>query len=275
MLIRILMLLRIYRFYGMNRVKSYRIPQVDPKKFQLITVSFNNVETIKMQYQLLDKFIKGEYEYSVFDNSTKQNEREKIKSFCKKNKIRYIALPQNPYTKTNASASHGIALNCIFQYYIKNRKDPIYLGILDHDIFPLDTIDLAALREILEQQGSYGLMQTREDIWYLWPGYSFFKKERYESYDFLPGCGGDTGASNWKTLYQNISRDKYRGALPTQYVNVSENAESTDYQQDWYEMIDQKWLHMINGSGWKANSDIKHKTDKIQEKLNALMQENM
>jgi hypothetical protein len=210
----------------------------------LLTIAFNNLETIQTQYKYLSKNISEEFCYIVVDNSTKNEISLLIQNFCKQNKIIYIRLLGNPYNGIDPSRSHGIALN--WSYFNVIMESPAtYFGTLDHDIYPMRRTSIISH---LHELSAWGHYQERDAGWYLWPGFSFFNKQLLHNHklDFLPCPGLDTGGSNWQTVYKYLDKNgikwpkhkyiRYRPGSVVQNCSV--------------ELIGD-WIHLINASGWK------------------------
>jgi len=240
------------------------------KKIYLFSVAFNDMYLIKHQYFSLKKQLTCEHAYVVFDNSTDLDARIAIETFCVENQIQYYALPPNPFSTKSASQSHAISLNFIFYKYIKKIK-PKYFAILDHDIFPIKNINYEEIFDSLEKQGIYGLRQNRKGIWYLWPGYCFFNYDKIadKKINFSPQDGGDTGAGNWECVYKLLNDKNLTFASPSEYVNTAFNC-SENIQRDCYEIIDKRWLHIINASGWKVDSDATNKIRHVFDLMNSI-----
>lgn len=210
----------------------------------VITVAFNNEMVIEQQDRLLRKYLLDSFRYIVADNSSDPEKRRIIRRLCMEKGVDYVSLPLNPYNGKNSSFSHGLALNWIYINYIKPRNTACF-GFIDHDIFPVQPTRIVPF---LEQSPVFGLIQEREDKWYLWPGFCFFLREFIDvrTVNFLPGDNSDTGGSNWESLYSQLDRQKIP-VIKHEYGNLREG---TDPQSDLYEKIGD-WVHTFNASNWK------------------------
>jgi hypothetical protein len=213
--------------------------------FVLITVAFNNSNVIKHQVALMDKNLADKFTHVIVDNSTNSKCSEAIKNICKEYGRGYVKLPVNIYGK--GSESHALALNWCMKQLIHKFK-PAWFGFIDHDIYPVKKEELIP---ILNKQKVYGLLQERDDIWYLWAGFCFFKyEENYvQNFDFrtgaIKGIKVDTGGMQYKVFYSKL--DKSTLTFPTQsYENLREGEV---FQSDKVEYIG-NWMHSFNGSYW-------------------------
>lgn len=216
----------------------------DKNRVDIITVAFNNDEVIRHQIRLLNKYLLDPYCYTVADNSSDPTKQDKITEICKQFDVSYIRLPKNPYNEINPSLSHGLALNWIYRNYVCSRKANFF-GFIDHDIFPVyPTTIINSLRS----SNVYGLVQERGQMWYLWPGFCFFKYDfiKNRKVDFMPIRGNDTGGGNWRSIYSSINKE----IIPMVKHEYRKLRDGEDPQEDWVEYIGD-WLHTFNASKWK------------------------
>lgn len=220
---------------------------------EIICITFNNPALLKLQSSLIQKYIKGSYNFTIADNSTDLKYRKELALICKNENIGYISLPINPYK--NGSQSHAAAINWVVRNYLTFKK-PSYFGFIDHDIFPIESFEPSFH---LNKQSVYGLLQQREPYWYLWAGFSFFKYGTFDikQMDFMPGTLSginlDTGGMNWKLIYSNLKRENLVFPLQT-YKNLREGE---IFQSDKMEIIG-SWLHSFNGSYWMKVEKKEH-----------------
>lgn len=241
----------------------------DSDVIDIVVVAFNNFRVIEKQYNLLNVFMKDQYCYTIFDNSTKIDETNKIREFCEKNKIPYIKLKKSLTLKKMISENHAIALNYIYRYYLKMRHAK-YIGFLDHDIFPIEDYNVT---DILDKQNIYGYMIIRDEISYVWPGFCFFKFDYIfdKKVDFLPDWlhHGDTGASNYKTVYKEFLE---KNDLIFANHERRKILDGNDPQNDMYSIIDDKWIHMLNGGNWKNTKDFMQKQEEVFNLLDEILE---
>lgn len=228
----------------------------------MITVAFNSAETISYQIRTIRRFMKGSYNYFVFDNSTDEKEAEQISILCRQDGVNYIRLPHNPYRgHGHGSVSHGVALNYAWKHYLSKRDGRNWIGIIDHDIFLVNPIDMDS---VLENHKLYGRMMTYGKHDYMWPGL-FFCKENYlmkKGYiDFKPGRGVDTGG-NVLTI-DDI--EKCKVAVP-KLIPVNTGCQDQMGRSN-YELYDETWLHFGDLSNFANFDGLSNKKKEIWKLL--------
>lgn len=230
-----------------------------PDTILIFTISFNNLETIKLQNEYLKKNLKDKYKYYVCDNSSDDQISKQIEKYCDEVGVDYLHLMGNPYNGIDVSKSHGIAINWAYRHIIKHSQSK-YFGVLDHDIFP---IKKTSILKNLKNSPVYGHIQERDDRWYLWPGFSFFNRKilDHKEYNFMPVSGLDTGGGNWKSIFQDINR-RLIHVPKHRYIRYEKG---DIVQKTSVEMID-SWLHLINASGWH-DGNKKENIEKLIRKL--------
>jgi hypothetical protein len=214
----------------------------------LITITFNKPHLIEWQIKLLRRFMQEEYQLTVVDNSDSLDRRDVIEGICQREAVRCFWVGG---VGTNPSNSHGSAINWGWRYLLKGSQSR-YFGFLDHDVFPVAPTTLTPKLD----KGAYGILQHREERWYLWPGFCFFDREWLNGVNggklnFLPVPGMDTGGANYDLLFRHMRNDEFR--TPSDMVKrrcrTVENPELLSPQLDEYETWG-GWLHCLNGSDW-------------------------
>ena len=214
----------------------------------IVVVTFNNKQIFEHQARLVKKYLSGNYNYIVADNSSDKSIRKEIQALCVKNDISYVSLPPNYLTR---SKSHAAALNWIY-YKIICRRRPDIFGFIDHDLFPISKVNIA---EKISNQPIYGLLRERSPFWYLFAGLCFFKFNFVEKkkVDFMPRMEKDiyldTGGSNWHSLYAFLDINKITTFVTEKQVTFRKQ-ETAKRHADEIEYFDDCWLHTINGSYW-------------------------
>jgi hypothetical protein len=233
---------------------SSSTPMID-----LVTVAFNNASLIEAQIAAVKQNVRdGRAVLTIADNSSKSEIAKKIREICARTGTAYIRLPDNP--RSQANLSHSIALNWIYENYVKPRRPEIF-GFLDHDIFPIRPTSIA--EKFGSGSGSsdpatetlmYGHFQERpygnSKIWYLWAGFCFYKlsyladkKVNFSSIVFSSAkCYAelDTGGGNWPGVYSVT--DRRRVAI------------ATAGSKDGIGLIDE-WAHVEKAS-FKTSEEI-------------------
>jgi hypothetical protein len=225
----------------------------------LIVVGFNNPQLIQIQIRLFRNFIKEKYVLLIADNSSDKKLSTLIYEKCHFEKVDYIKVHrQNIFKNSN---SHALALNWVYNKIVKHSHFDI-VGLLDHDIFPIQDVFLSdKLKNKLAigvlKNGSYldshdNFSRKELEDWYLWPGFVFYNLDHLKMYkvDFRPSNIGkkdfDTGGRNWYSIYSKTSIDMFSFVS----FDVIKIGDGDSRQNNYVELIDESWLHLINGSNW-------------------------
>lgn len=227
-----------------------------------ITVAFNDAELIKYQHRLLKRFAGDNFSYLVADNSNDKAAAGMIREYCAQNRAAYIKLPDNPL---KMSDSHAAALNWVCSNMAARLKEAEWVGFIDHDCFPIKEISVPDAG-----QEFYGLMQNREEKWYLWPGFCFFRTGCIDVGQLDFGCTewGDTGSAMYETLYKKAGGDLKFARMKYEQVIVNENAQYV--QEGQIEIFDDCWCHVSNGSNW-LNVENAGKMDIVYRMLDKIL----
>lgn len=245
----------------------------------LITVAFNNPIIVDYQIRLFNKFIKGSFTQIICDNSNNEEKAKAIKEVCVKNNVTYINVTSGEKA-SGFSDSHGRALNRIYKNIVQKRQNNF--AFLDHDILPIKEINI---EDYLKHTDLFGAVMERGGIWYLWPGFAFYKYDylknkklnfrRYRKFNFIKVEGADTGSGNWYPLYSKYDRSKFQ--KPDDILwNIRENRLANENEQEgnvvqeslvqYY--LDKSWLHTMCASEWV---DCKGKNQMIYEILDGFL----
>ena len=237
----------------------------------ILTVAYNNEQLIERQIELIRDNIKDEdYRYMVTDNSTSRQKRMAIKQICQNHGVSYIAIPKAICILTNhqCAVSHGAALNWVYYHFLQKMK-PKRFAIIDHDIFPVKPYNLTSA---LGEKDFYGVLRSSGEEWYLWPGWCIFNFDKftakpnfepiYTKKNFL-----DTGGSNYPRYYYKYdNQDIPFPIVKTWRYKKTEglNRQCDILHSDYIQVVDESWLHIINGSNY---ANIPGKEDMIHQIL--------
>lgn len=258
------------KYYKTAPKSSTVYPAPDGDYCEVITVAFNNALVIDYQITMLEKFFKTPFRYTVFDNSTNEEESLRIEQVCKNKNTGYVRLPKQLYIKPGmASYSHGIALNYIWKNFVSN-SNATYWAILDHDIFPVKDF---YVEEHLKEQPVYGLklvnrtsMRVKQHVWFLWAGFGYFRMDYLQNkqIDFRPDWNknAETGSRNYCSLYQNLNEHHIKSVSEQKVCFGSNN-----FWENGYAYFDCGWIHMWNGSNYTNSTTWKTKMDNITQLL--------
>lgn len=245
----------------------------------LITVSFNNPIIIDYQIKLFRKYLQGSFCHIVCDNSNMEERAKQIREVCVKNNITYIHCEPKKIPHGFAD-SHGIALNWIYYSVIQKRKNNF--AFLDHDIFPIKPLNIESY---LEKTELAGRVYEQSGIWYLWPGFSFFRYEllkdiktnfrRHRKWNIFKVPIVDTGSANWYPLYSKYDKEKVNRVhfagwnIVDNKPTTKEEAQGSFIQEKLVDYsIDKTWFHSICGAEWR---DVKGKNKIIYKMLDDIL----
>jgi hypothetical protein len=155
---------------------------------KIVTAVVNNVDFIEIQYHTLKKYLKGSYEFIVFNDAKEFPDftnggdlsiKGRIMELCAKLNIRCIDIPNEHHRYMDMSARHVDTFNKHVLEYQKANPDK-YL-ILDSDMFLVDYFDI----DQYTKYESAIVLQTRGDVHYFWPGLCYLDFTKINNIDLL------------------------------------------------------------------------------------------
>ena len=148
----------------------------------------------------------------IVDNSSAPEARAGIREICAASGVPYLPLPANPIR--HPCRSHGAALTWIYHNLIKPLR-PAVFAFIDHDLFPLEPIDLASR---VTDQPVFGSDTPGRLGWSIWAGYCVYDFAEASKYplDFNTDRprGHDTGGRNWMQFYRHLDKQRIHLAEP-------------------------------------------------------------
>jgi len=251
---------------------------------KVVTSVVNNPIFIQIQYYTLQKYMKCNYEFIVFNdaksfpdysNGGDINVKNVIEELCKKLHIQCIDIPnQHHVQQTDASTRTADSMNFILKY---QKVFPDKYLLLDSDMFLIDDFDLTDY----ENYDCSIVLQSRNNFKtnYFWNGLYYFDIHKMNNLQLLnwncsPGC--DTGGMTQYWLSNNSqnpnaiyyikhlsSGDWDESKIPE---NLKDNSKlihfiKTDPRNQngkfYSEIYDNKFLHYRAGGNWeKKNMNI-------------------
>jgi hypothetical protein len=214
----------------------------------IITIAFNNPTVVLKQALRLGRLLTDDFDWYVVDNSTNPGKRAPIAEATAQGNGTYLCVDRTPYA-TPGSASHGFALDVAWRVLAcgSGRR---HVALLDHDVFP---VRQTSLLDSIGGSALAGMLQTRDDRWYGWPGLLVMDVTQFEAHrvTFMPGGGVDTGGWVPRALRGDASRARL-AEMNTTLVQVRETDGS---KQSDYVMMIGDWVHWHNASGWRDVPD--------------------
>lgn len=214
----------------------------------LISVAFNNSSLIKLQAEAVTKFLSGYSEFMVVDNSPDDEEKREIRSLADSYGFTYIQAPHNPFSWIDPSLSHSGVLDWAWKRIVTQVK-PGTVVFLDHDVFPISPV---VLPELLQGSLAAGYRRSSGLRWLLWPGLLALDYQRVSRYRprFMPHRDTDSGGSMWWRVYSRVQENEIRFVDREQLVFGDTSRRSGDGSGGEMHLLDGKWLHLVDGSGW-------------------------
>ena len=177
-----------------------------------IAVAFNTPWVVELLVRSAAVNLKG-MTLIIADNSSRPAARAEIAAFCRSRGAPYVPLPANPEWSPNRS--HGIAMNWVYDNIVRHFRPPVF-AFLDHDLFPLQPVDLSLS---VRDQPVYGLLRDPrrvQEAWSLWAGFCVYDlaavEGRFLDFNHDSPLMLDTGGANWHRLYRFLDRRALRFA---------------------------------------------------------------
>lgn len=213
-----------------------------------ITV-FNISNLLELQVELWRKYL--DCEIVVLDNSTDLGVSKEVRALCKHLNVDFV---KTGVCEADSSRSHGWACNVAYAMY----GDCDILVLVDHDIFPYKPVDMG----FFDGQIMAGIQQIRKQYIYLWPGLIFIRPE-IGDIDFMPtkihGTHIDTGAGTWQYINNGV---------PVKYLSEVHQ----EHDGGIYAVIEDCFMHFINGSNWKQEDNHNGRIDGLINILKAKLE---
>jgi hypothetical protein len=172
-----------------------------------LTIAYNTPWVVELQIRAAKRTLAADA-LIVVDNSRDRAARGEIERLCRERAVPYIGLPFNP--EWHPCRSHGIAMTWAYYNMVRPLRPKLF-AFLDHDLIPLERLDLAAQ---VKTQPFYGPINVSPWGWNLWAGYCIYDFAAVEAYplDFNNDNPRllDTGGRNFSALYRHFDRAAIR-----------------------------------------------------------------
>jgi hypothetical protein len=252
-------------------------------KVSVIVVAFNKPEFIKLQYDLLSKYMSDVFEFYVYNNSNNPITSKNIEEECNRYGIEYISVPQSIFNSSDVSYRAGKSLDYAIHHNMNTYTDSTHLMILDSDMFLIKPFSM------VEYMGHFDLMgiyQQRGHVFYYTNQLMFVDNCKVKNFDtetkFLPGiidgqatdCGGYlyTYINRYGILHGNVRDNVHSGTLKSEDIpNI--DIEFAPYFQTEIEMMNGtnfaeyycgSFLHFRAGSNWiNFNKNVVDNREKL------------
>ncbi len=225
------------RLWGL-RNRMTRTPKI------FLTVAFNQPHLIRLQLESLRLFAPKDALIVVIDASLTRVARTGIHAACERYSALYVRGPWNLFSYFQGSLSHSSTLDWFWHGALRKATNSV-VAFLDHDVFLVQTIDEAYFSAEVRATGR---KEERAGKWYLWPGLLFLPIAQltYRGATFMPFRELDSGGGLWLGLYRQHPETDFR-FLSREFFEV---ADGSRVEASSVEVIDGRWVHLIDGSGW-------------------------
>jgi hypothetical protein len=191
------------------------------KKITIASIYDKNEDFIELQYNSIKRFIEGDVEYIVFNNSSDAERRNKITHICSSLGIKSFELTINHFLPP--SHIHACAMNQMWQSYL-SKLDGL-LMCMDSDMFFISELDI---EEIGNNYDVGYIPQYRNNFSsvYMWAGMFFLNLDTIDkNIDFSICNIGEMTDSGGATYYFLKEKD-YR-KLYFRFCHIKDIEEDT------------------------------------------------
>lgn len=224
-------------------------------RYAVVIINYNSPKYLAPQILRLRKYLKlnegDSLDIIVGDNSRNGHAISRNQETCKKHGAIY---KKYHFQEGDYSSHHALALNAVMEEYKGNFNAILFI---DHDIFLFDYSDIF-LRT--KEKHFAGLAQTKIEKTYLHPGIMLVNLDITQevAFDFLPCEHMDTGGRMADVIEQSN----------VEFLWIKYKEYSLNGMVDFYEIVDNVWMHFIKGSNWNRNKNhtrrISYLTDELE-----------
>jgi hypothetical protein len=225
----------------------------------IYSIQYNKPAFIELQKKSFDKFIK-EYTFTVIDNSIDKDISSQIQEMCKSHSINFIQTENKFDSRHNGlhGLSHEIGVNTFLNELKNTHNTDDIVMVLDHDIFLIS--DFSKITDIINDSSILTIKQSREHIFYVWPGLTIFNLKTCVNINEISLNGAQLVNGVWEPIDNGIFTDigghsyhylkKYENEL--KFIDLSEY-----FINEIIENIGDKhiFFHFHAGSQWSGYSN--------------------
>jgi hypothetical protein len=236
----------------------------------------NNPEFIRIQKLSLDKFYKGEYKLTIFNDAKGFADtsnfgditlKTKIQSTCDELGIDCISIPnEEDRYKKSPSDRHSRTANWMWTNYQSKLEEPLL--VLDSDMFLISDFQIGEHAITIVPQYRGGKIFAWPNLWWTPNPSSMPSHDLIDWYSTsINGDTTDTGGKTWRFFDANPNINKklikWQPSLQWNCANSTSNVsqEVLEFcQQDiknqnnlfWCEIYEDTFLHLRAGSNWEG-----------------------
>lgn len=235
---------------------------------KIFIFAFNRPDLLQKQLDCFDKYLIGDYDINVVYDYREDLFGKEFEKICESNDVKLH------YHKSRSgnvpSRYHADSLTWVYQNLL---KDGDYVIFLDHDIFIIDKFNL---KQRLDSFDICGLIQSRSQVVYLWPGLFMFKYSSIKDieFDFYPqfaeGQELDSGGGTYKLVRnKNLKIDFVTQEYPDFYKDLNLKDFSINNGHVFEIFDNDTFLHSHNACHWHNNYVVND--NKKTEVLNLML----
>lgn len=234
---------------------------------KFVTAVVNNPKYIEVQYHTLKKYVKGDYEFIVFNDAkdwpdfTNFNDitiKMQIQKTCEALGITCINIPNEHHKYTQLSPSQKTGESCNYMMkYMKENPDRYF--IIDSDMFliaPLDPLDYDEFQTAI-------VLQERYNMFYPWNGLFYIDVNKVENIDLIDWspteyenlhCDTGGGCRKWLSLLTDDIHPTAEGLTSIETIRFSPH----EYASEKIYYIKHLWANSWDESDFPPTIDKKY-----------------
>lgn len=237
---------------------------------QIFTSVVNRPDFVDLQNKLFQKFLKGDYQFHIIDDSIDSDISSQFQSICLKNNFSYYKKPErkNPMNPAQACAD---TVQWTYDNIIrKNHLDDIVF-FCDSDMFLIDEFNI---EEYMSDAIIAGLPQKRGEVTYMWNGIMFFNMLKINDLDIdfsdgaveneMTDVGGHTYYYFKKNNIEMKKTDEEFPLYPTHFGDIEIQNDEVTKGYNFELHLDGKFLHYRAATNWHSN--WRHSEDPLTKK---------
>ena len=227
------------------------------KKISIYTLQYNKLEFLELQYSLINKYCKDDFEYIVVNNGKDDHSVKDISNFCNINGIKEISIFQDRRSNTQ---DHPRALKYIYDNFLsKDNSD--FRVVMDSDIFPFGEFSISKIMKNYEIAG----IRLGNEPFYICSFIVIFSKDInlsnipidiYAAQDATMWTYGID--SKYKVKWLNHTTQGYR-EIHYIFKNIPTIIEKYKNNNITFQIIENNLLHYWQGSEWNNGDEQFHK----------------
>jgi glycosyltransferase involved in cell wall biosynthesis len=221
-------------------------------KLKIFSPVVNFPQFLELQCIQFNENLLCDYDFYVIDDSKDESISTEFLKICEKYGAVYLKNPRIENLPPSYAHANSIQYALDTIVYDSCLDDIVFF--IDSDCFLMEKVNLV---EFMQDKKICSFMQSREDVEYLWPGFTLLNmselKNSTERIKFFPGVFGgqlcDAGGESHLFLKQNnITSDN---------INcVFEGVYKGEQLLNMETFMDGKFLHFRGGSLWDGKLDI-------------------